>query len=173
MSNPNLYALLRSRFPSDRSAACLILPDGSEISYGALEAGVGRMAALLRAKGVAPGDRVAAQTRKSPAALMLYLASLQAGAVFLPLNTAYTEAEVAYFLDDAEPRLFVQDAEALAREAERFEPRTDVHPARADDLAALVYTSRHHRPLQGRDAQPRQPGGERAGARRSLGVHRR
>jgi malonyl-CoA/methylmalonyl-CoA synthetase len=137
----NLYALLQSRFPRDRSAPCLIQPSGETISYGALEAGVGRMAALLRAKGVAPGDRVAAQTQKSPAALMLYLASLKAGAVFLPLNTAYTGAEVGYFLEDAEPRLFVQEAEALAREAEGLEPLDHVHPAQADDLAALVYTS--------------------------------
>jgi malonyl-CoA/methylmalonyl-CoA synthetase len=139
--NHNLYALLQSRFPVDRSAPCLILPGGEAISYGALEAGVGRIAALLRAKGVRPGDRVAAQTRKNPAALMLYLASLQVGAVFLPLNTAYTEAEVAYFLQDAEPRLFVEDAEALAHEAEGLEPLADIHPAGPDDLAALVYTS--------------------------------
>jgi malonyl-CoA/methylmalonyl-CoA synthetase len=137
----NLYALLQSRFPADRSAPCLILPGDEAISFGAIEAGVGRMAALLRAKGVLPGERVAAQTRKSPAALMLYLASLQTGAVFLPLNTAYTAAEVGYFLADAEPRLFVQDAEALARDARGLEPLAQVHPAAAADLAALVYTS--------------------------------
>jgi malonyl-CoA/methylmalonyl-CoA synthetase len=137
----NLYALLQSRFPDDRNAPCLILPSGEAVTYGALEDGVGRIAALLRVKGVGPGDRVAAQTRKSPAALMLYLASLQAGAVFLPLNTAYTEAEVGYFLEDAEPRLFVQDAEALAREAASGEPLGHTHPAGPDDLAALVYTS--------------------------------
>jgi malonyl-CoA/methylmalonyl-CoA synthetase len=139
--NQNLYALLQSRFPADRAARCLILPGGEAVSYGALEDGVGRMAALLRAKGVQPGDRVAAQARKSPAALMLYLASLQAGAVFLPLNTAYTEAEIGYFLQDAEPRLFVQDAEALAREAESVAPLDHTHPAGPDELAALVYTS--------------------------------
>ncbi len=137
----NLYALLRSRFPKDRAAPCLVMPGRDAVTYGALEDGVGRMAALLRAKGVQPGDRVAAQTRKSPAALMLYLASLAAGAVFLPLNTAYTEAEVGYFLEDAEPRLFVQDAEALAREAASIEPLGQIHPAEPDALAALVYTS--------------------------------
>jgi malonyl-CoA/methylmalonyl-CoA synthetase len=137
----NLYALLKSRFPEDRSAPCLVLPGGETVSYGALEVGVGRMAALLTAKGVQPGDRVAAQTRKSPAALMLYLASLQTGAVFLPLNTAYTEAEIAYFLEDAEPKLFVQDAESLAGEAAGLAPLTEIHPAAPDDLAALVYTS--------------------------------
>jgi malonyl-CoA/methylmalonyl-CoA synthetase len=139
--NANLYALLSARFPPDRSRPAFILADGAEISYGALEAGVGRMAALLKAKGVAAGDRVAAQTPKSPAAVMLYLATLKTGAVFLPLNTAYTESEVDYFLADAEPKLFVQDAERLLRETEHLQPVTAIHDAAPDDLAALIYTS--------------------------------
>jgi malonyl-CoA/methylmalonyl-CoA synthetase len=137
----NLYALLRSRFPADRSAPCLILTDGHDVSYGELEEGVGQLASLLTAKGVGVGDRVAAQTAKSPQAVMLYLATLQIGAVFLPLNPAYTAAEVGYFLKDAEPAMFVTDAVALAREALSLRPRMEVHDARPDDLAALVYTS--------------------------------
>ena len=137
----NLYALLQSRFPADRSAPCLLLPDGDEVSYGALEDGAGRLAALLSAKGVGVGDRVAVQTAKSPEGLMLYLASLQIGAVFLPLNPAYTASEVAYFLGDAEPALFVTDALALAREADTLRPQTIVHDSQPNDLAALVYTS--------------------------------
>jgi malonyl-CoA/methylmalonyl-CoA synthetase len=137
----NLYALLQSRFPADRSGPCLLLPDGSALSYGALEMGVGRLAALLIAKGVGVGDRVAAQTAKSPEALMLYLASLQIGAVFLPLNPAYTASEVAYFRDDAEPALFVTDAVELARESRTLSPHSIVHESQPDDLAALVYTS--------------------------------
>jgi malonyl-CoA/methylmalonyl-CoA synthetase len=61
----------------------------------------------LLAAGVASGDRVAAQVEKSPEALALYLATVRAGAVFLPLNTAYTLAELAYFLGDAEPKVVV------------------------------------------------------------------
>ena len=137
----NLYALLQSRFPADRSAPCLILPGGDDVSYGALEDGVGRLAALLKARGVGVGDRVAAQAAKSPQGLMLYLAALQVGAVFLPLNPAYTDAEIAYFLEDAEPALFVTDAEALAQEAATLAPLAAVHHAQPDDLAALVYTS--------------------------------
>ena len=137
----NLYALLRSRFPADRSAPCLLLPDGDDLSYGGLEDGVGRLAALLLAKGVGVGDRVAAQTAKSPQGLMLYLASLQIGAVFLPLNPAYTASEIAYFRQDAEPALFVTEAGELAREAEAFSPRTIIHESGPGDLAALVYTS--------------------------------
>ena len=137
----NLYDLLAAGFPADRAAPCFLLSDGTEISYGELEAGTARLAALLQARGVAPGDRVAVQAEKSPQAVMLYLATLKAGGVYLPLNTAYTGPEVEYFLTDAEPVLFVQDAVALAREAEGFEPLHETTPRAAGDLAAIIYTS--------------------------------
>ncbi len=139
--NANLYALLASRFPADRAAPCLLLPDGAVISYGDLDTGVGRLASLLLAKGVAPGDRVAVQGPKTPEALMLYLATLKIGAVFLPLNTAYTTAEVRYFLDDAEPTLFVADAVPLALEAAALAPLETIHDTAPGDLAAIIYTS--------------------------------
>ena len=137
----NLYSLLASRFPADRSAACFILEEGAEISYGAVELCVGQIAALLTQKGVAPGDRVAVQTEKSPQAVMLYLAALKVGAVFLPLNTAYTASEIDYFLQDAEPKLFVQDAVLLASEAEALAPLEAVAARAPTDLAAIIYTS--------------------------------
>jgi len=137
----NLYERLAAAFPVDREAACFILPGGGEISYGELEAGVGRQAALLLARGVAPGDRVAMQAEKSPEAVMLYLATLKIGAVFLPLNTAYTEAEIGYFVNDAEPKVFVRDASAFAREARTLEPFETVIARDADDLASIIYTS--------------------------------
>ncbi|HZZ90904.1 MAG TPA: AMP-binding protein, partial [Caulobacteraceae bacterium] len=139
--NGNLYARLAARFPADRAQPFLERLDESRLSYGELEAGAGRLAALLNAKGVAPGDRVAVQTAKSPEAVMLYLATLQVGAVFLPLNTAYTRAEVDYFLADAEPALFVTDAFALAAEAASLTPLATIHQASPDDLASIVYTS--------------------------------
>ena len=67
------------------------------------------MANVLVARGVKPGDRVAAQAEKSVAALVLYLATVRAGAVYLPLNTAYTLHELDYFIGDAEPKLVVCD----------------------------------------------------------------
>jgi malonyl-CoA/methylmalonyl-CoA synthetase len=137
----NLYDLLSAGFPIDRSRAAFLRPGGREISYGALEAGAGRLAALLDARGVKPGDRVACQAQKSPEQVMLYLAVLKAGAVWLPLNTAYTESEVRYFLDDAEPALFVADAAALAREAQGLKPRGETTPRAGEDLAAVIYTS--------------------------------
>jgi malonyl-CoA/methylmalonyl-CoA synthetase len=138
--NGNLYALLASRFP-DRSQPFLETLDGGKVSYGEIETGAGRLAALLKAKGLAPGDRLAVQTPKSPEAVMLYLAALKVGAVFLPLNTAYTQAEIDYFVADAEPALFVTDAVALAAEAARLAPLEDTHQAAPDDLAAILYTS--------------------------------
>ena len=139
--NGNLYALLTTRFPTDRTQAAFLLPGDGEISYRALVDGTGRLAALLKAKGVAPGDRVAVQAPKSPEAVMLYLAVLQAGAVYLPLNTAYTPAEIDYFVADAEPSLFITDAVALAAEAATLATLAAIHEAAATDLAAIVYTS--------------------------------
>ena len=86
----HLYDLLASRFPWDRAKPCFLLKDGKPISYATLERRAGRAAAALIAKGIAPGDRVAMQAEKSPEGVMLYLACVKAGAVFLPLNTAYT-----------------------------------------------------------------------------------
>jgi malonyl-CoA/methylmalonyl-CoA synthetase len=137
----NLYDRLAGGFPSDTVRPCFMSVDGEAISYGALVLGVGRMAALLAARGVAPGDRVAMQAPKCPEAVMLYLATLKAGAVFVPLNTAYTAAEIDYFLGDAEPRLFVRDAAALSREAESIAPLETSAARGADDLASIIYTS--------------------------------
>src|SRR5262245_13869089 len=67
------------------------------------------MAAELAARGVAPGDRVAVQVEKSAEAVLVYLGCLRRGAIFVPLNPAYTDAETAYLLNDAAPRLFVCD----------------------------------------------------------------
>ncbi len=82
-------------------------------SYGDVLQMSARFANALVERGVKPGDRVAVQVPKSIEALMLYLAAVRAGAVFLPLNTAYTKGEVAYFLNDAEPSIFVCAPERL------------------------------------------------------------
>jgi len=149
----NLYSLFRTRFPADPNAPFLIEPDGTELSYASLEERTGRLAARLAEIGVAPGDRVAVQAEKSVSGLLLYLATLRAGAVHLPLNPAYTAAEVRYFLEDSEPALFVGDPAlgAGALRVERLEALVEgslnAHDgfedvARApDDLAAILYTS--------------------------------
>jgi malonyl-CoA/methylmalonyl-CoA synthetase len=114
--------------------------DGSAVSYGALEDDVARVAGRLVADGVGPGDRVALQAEKSVAGVAIYLATLKAGAVFLPLNAAYTPAEVEYFLTDAEPAVFITDAEAYLAGA-TGEPLDAAVPRAASDLASIIYTS--------------------------------
>jgi len=112
----NLFSVLSSG--KDAGQTAFISGWGATMRYGDLWAASARMAHRLIALGVAPGDRVAVQTEKSVETLVLYLASLRVGAVYLPLNTAYTPAEIGYFLGDAEPKLFVVDpAETGAMEA--------------------------------------------------------
>ena len=165
----NLFQRLEAGFPADREQTAILQPDGRSYSYAALEAASGRLARLLGRLGVAPGDRVAVQVEKSAEALFLYLACLRAGAIYLPLNTAYTPAEIAYFLGDAEPKVFVcaPAAEAALRDtaagvahlltlgqmggqagdgslmeaARGLDPEAGCAEVAADDIAAILYTS--------------------------------
>ena len=162
MSN-HLFDLIRARAP-DLEARFIETPEGRVISYGALFEQTARFAALLVARGVSPGDRVAVQVEKSPEALVLYLACLRAGAVFLPLNAAYTIAELEYFIEDSRPRLIVCDPArataisplagvanvetldsagkgSLADGAARYGTQFTNVPRGPDDLAAILYTS--------------------------------
>jgi malonyl-CoA/methylmalonyl-CoA synthetase len=162
----NLFSRVAARL-ADADAVFIRHPDGAALSYGQAFARAAQFANMLTQLGVEPGDRVAVQVEKSADALLLYLGCLRAGAVFLPLNTGYTGPELAYFLGDAEPRVFVVDpaaeatADGLRRDAgvahlatltpdgagslaeaangakERF---ADVARG-ADDLAAILYTS--------------------------------
>ena len=93
------------------------LPEGQTMSYAQLDALVKQIAGRLVVDGVRPGDRVSMQVQKSPEALALYLATLQIGGVFLPLNTAYTGAEMDYFLSDAGPRVLVCSPERASEYA--------------------------------------------------------
>ena len=143
------------------------LADGREVTCSAFLDGARRHAAALLSLGLAPGDRVAVQVEKSVEALQLYLGTVMAGGVFLPLNTAYTASEVAYFLTDAAPRVFVCDPgtrEALApvagaagtahlltldaagrgtlaEAAAEAAPDVSIAPRGPLDLAAILYTS--------------------------------
>jgi malonyl-CoA/methylmalonyl-CoA synthetase len=107
MTDKNLYRLLRQRFPADHTALFLEDPGGRSLRYAEVDSLAGKLLAVLRANGVAKGDRVVVQVDRSIEAVLLYLACLRAGAIYIPLNTAYTPSEVAYFLDNATPRLFV------------------------------------------------------------------
>jgi len=101
--NHNLFALFQTRFPRDLDRYFLETPEGRILSYRGLEHQSACLQQVLKEHKVAPGDRVVVQIEKSPLALALYLACLRCGAVYVPLNTAYTPHEVAYFLADATP----------------------------------------------------------------------
>ncbi|MEH2473241.1 malonyl-CoA/methylmalonyl-CoA synthetase [Nitrobacteraceae bacterium AZCC 2161] len=163
--NANLFSRLFDDL-DDASRLAIETPEGRHISYGDLIAFAGRMANVLVARGVKPGDRVAAQTEKSVPGLVLYLATVRAGAVYLPLNTAYTLNELDYFITDAEPSLIVCDpskAEGFAAIAAKVGAKVETLGADGkgslteaaakekpdfvtvertdDDLAAILYTS--------------------------------
>ena len=140
MISDNLYSQLEAGFPADRSRPCFITPGGA-VSYADLAEGASIAAGGLIAAGVKPGDRVAFKAPKSPQAVMVYLGALKAGAVFLPLNTAYTDHEVAYFLGDAEPKLFIEDAAAFLADAAAHPPLADAVARDAADLPCLLYTT--------------------------------
>src|ERR1700730_97479 len=82
-------------------------PQGRDIGYVELREESGRIASALITRGVAPGDRVAAQVDKSPEAILLYVACLRLGAIFVPINVANTANEVEYFLRDSQPRVAI------------------------------------------------------------------
>lgn len=111
--NANLYAHFQSHFPTDLEALLLIGADGRRVSYLDADEASTRIANDLRELGAKPGDRVTVQVEKSVENLYLYLACLRAGLVYHPLNTAYTAAELAFFLGNAEPTLVVCDSDAL------------------------------------------------------------
>src|ERR1700743_2655076 len=107
-ANANLFSRLFDGVDDPKRLAIETV-DGEHISYGDLIALAGRTANVLVERGVKVGDRVAAQTEKSVAGLVLYLATVRAGAIYLPLNAAYTLNELEYFITDAEPSLVVCD----------------------------------------------------------------
>jgi malonyl-CoA/methylmalonyl-CoA synthetase len=164
-ANANLFSRLFDGL-DDPTRLAIETVDGQRISYGDLIARAGQTANLLAARGVRPGDRVAAQTEKSVAGLVLYLATVRAGAVYLPLNTAYTLNELEYFITDAEPSLVVCDpskAGGIGTIAAKVGARVETLGADGtgslteaaataksefatvargdDDLAAILYTS--------------------------------
>lgn len=162
----NLFSQISSRV-SDPNASFMRMADGAVLSYGEAFALSARYANVLRNKGVVIGDRVAVQVEKSPEAIILYLACLRVGAAFLPLNTAYTTAELEYFIGDASPHIFVCDPSkqdeiapvcsghgvasllTLGAKGEGTLPELaasmdDSYPTaavEASDLAAMLYTS--------------------------------
>ncbi|MBL8583201.1 MAG: AMP-binding protein, partial [Rhizobiaceae bacterium] len=110
----NLFSTIATGV-ADPSRPFLVTTEGERLTYGDMLERSARYANALVALGVAKGDRVAVQTGKHVDSVWLYLACLRVGAIYLPLNTAYTPAEVSYFVSDAEPALVI--CEPAARPA--------------------------------------------------------
>ena len=130
--------------------AWLETDDGRVITYQMLGLAVKQRAAQLVRAGIMPGDRVAAQLEKSPEAVILYFSCLAIGAIYMPLNTGYTDAEIAYFVHDAEPAMFVGEGDrptpgqthTLADlDSVRAGAAADHVPFAPDMVAAMLYTS--------------------------------
>ena len=160
--NGNFAADLEAVFAVNRGKPALRLVGGGVWTFGDLLDAVSRLAGVLVGLGAKPGDRLLAQVEKSPEAVALYIAALKVGAVYVPLNTAYTAAELDYFIADAAPRLFVRapstpcpdvgpsgpavltlgaEGQGLNAAMAGAAPLDPVVDRQADDLAALVYTS--------------------------------
>ncbi|MBB5723936.1 malonyl-CoA/methylmalonyl-CoA synthetase [Loktanella ponticola] len=150
---------------AQNAAVFMTLDDGTQLSYVDFITRVARIAHVLQDAGVKPGDRVVVQAPKLMDTIALYGAAVQAGAVYLPLNTAYTQTELAYFIEDAAPALVVCDASnadeiaaicsddtnvltlskdgsgSLSTQANDKPTTFETVPRGPDDLAALLYTS--------------------------------
>ena len=167
MKNNNLFAALRAAFPINLDAVAVETDNGLAYSWRDLERATAMMANLLESLHLPAGARVAVQVEKSVEAMVLYLATLRAGYVFLPLNTAYQSAEIEYFVGNAEPavvvcssknfgwvskiafkagtqNVFTLDDDRTGSLLERASHCSDQHTVavkQADDLAAILYTS--------------------------------
>jgi malonyl-CoA/methylmalonyl-CoA synthetase len=167
MTQANLYNALRAGFPADLQAIAIETDDGLAYSWSDLERGSAMLANWIDSLQLPAASRMAVQVEKSVEVLMLYLASLRTGHIFLPLNPAYQIAEVAYFLANAEPAVVVcapqqfsavskiafqsgtqyvvtlddqRGGSLLQRAAHHSDQHTPVH-RQADDIAAIIYTS--------------------------------
>jgi malonyl-CoA/methylmalonyl-CoA synthetase len=167
VASANLYHHLRQAFPADLDATAIETDAGHFYSWRDLDRGTAMLANFLQSLDLPKGARIAVQVDKSVEALMLYLATLRAGFVFVPLNTAYQSAEIGYFLGDAEPSLVVCTSanfawvSTLAFKAgtrwvftlnddrsgsllERAAHASDQHALatkRGEDVAVIIYTS--------------------------------
>jgi malonyl-CoA/methylmalonyl-CoA synthetase len=167
MSSHNLFSALRAAFPADLNGTAVQTDEGLRYSWADLDRATAMMANLLQSLDFPEGSRVAVQVEKSVEAMMLYLATLRAGYVFLPLNTAYQSAEIEYFIGNAEPavvvcsganfgwvskiafkagtqHVFTLNDDRTGSLLDRAAHHSDQHQPvarKADDLAAILYTS--------------------------------
>ena len=167
MSDGNFYGLLKLRFSPHSEAPMLSAPGGATVTYGEVDARAAKMARAMANAGANPGDRVLVQVEKSFENVAAYLGAMRGGFVYVPANTAYTDDEVAYFLNDAEPTVAIfsparapsltepairagaqaiftlgGDGEGTLTDAANTAAAHElIQPRHRDDLAAILYTS--------------------------------
>ena len=156
----SLFGLIADRLGDRTDHPFLIDPAGAVLTYGDMLARTAQLAQAMAAQSVRPGDRVVVKLEKSPEAILLYLACLRAGYVFLPINPGFKHIETRHILADAAPSLAICAAggeaemraglgadgsvlsiDALEAEASRQASRFETRQGRADDLAVILYTS--------------------------------
>ena len=168
MSRGNLFVALRAGFPAELDGVAIeTVESGLVYTWRDLERATAMLANMLDSLELPPASRIAVQAEKSVESLLFYLAVLRAGHVYLPLNTAYKSAEIAYFLGDAEPAMFVcapkdfvwasklafaagtrwvftlgdDRSGSLLERATHFGDQHEAAGRDSDDLAAILYTS--------------------------------
>jgi malonyl-CoA/methylmalonyl-CoA synthetase len=167
MAQENLFAALRAAFPANLDLIAVETDHGLNYTWRDLDRASAMMANLLTGLNLPKGSRIAVQVEKSVEAAILYLATLRAGYVFLPLNTAYQSSEIEYFIGNAEPavvvcsganfgwvskiafkagtqHVFTLNDDRTGTLLERAAHQKDQHKVvlqNADDLAAILYTS--------------------------------
>ena len=164
--NSNLYLLFSEAISASEDVDFLHVPVGPSLKYSDTDEASGRFHAALASLGVSKGDRVVVQVGKSIESVVLYLACLRIGAIYIPLNTAYTPVEVSYFIDDAEPKVLICDPKAYESLAtvlhdkvahiltlsshgtgslpdlvSEMDAVNEIVQCSADELAAILYTS--------------------------------
>ena len=157
MPNTLIDALLAKAVGDRRFAR---LPDRTDINYAQFAEGCRHHAAAFAELGLEPGDRVAAQAPKSITFLQAYIGTIMAGGVFVPLSTAYTDAETTALLANARPRILIRQSRrgqigctaqevtleedesgSLPLLARRQRGAFAVQPRDPDAIAVILYTS--------------------------------
>lgn len=166
-ANGNLFAALRSAFPVDLDGIAVETDNGLLYSWRDLDRATAMLANFLQSLSLPAASRIAVQVDKSVESMLLYLATLRAGFIYLPLNAAYQSAEIEYFIGNAEPAVVICTSQnfpwvskiafkagtqsvftlntdrsgSLLDRAAHCSDHHQVVPLGADDLAAIVYTS--------------------------------
>ncbi len=132
----SLVHLLRASVERDAGATAVVEVAGSSLSYGELWERSARVAGGLRGLGIKRGDRVAIRLPNGIDWVLAFFGAQLAGAVVVPVNTRFTEEEVAYVVGDAGAVYTFAAGAGLPDGAPAV-----VEDLAPEELAAIFYTS--------------------------------